>query len=442
MLAAMDLKPVAAPGGQGVFSARSEALPGVLSLPWIVGWYFAFRPALVVVAARGFGEDPQAGTAMSLVLNFLLLGLIAFQAIGIEPRTEVRPFGSACGRWVLLFLALSGCSLLWTVAVSAGAAVAFWCGMAADVAIVVMLIRVHGPVRTALSLVDGYLVGACCFALLGWILPAQSDLRLGDEEYLGSNQFGFVCAFAIMLGQYVERLRTVPRNWYRIAVAAFLALTLLRTLSKTTIIAFLAAEGFLLVRDSSISRKSKTIVILCGAVALALSWGLLAAYYEIYINAGNQAETLTGRLDLWTIFVAESLDRPWFGHGFHSVWKVIPPFGPDNFEPRHAHNELLQQFYAYGAAGVVTLVGIYTSFFCRVRQLIPSPLRTALLSLLIFVLVRGLADTDPFDLSLSLSLMVLISATVGELRLQSASEAARAPTGPMPGEPAAEASTA
>jgi exopolysaccharide production protein ExoQ len=421
MFANMDLKPAAALDTPGVFDAGSEAVPGTLSLPWIAGCYFAFRPALVVVATRALQQDPQTGAALSLGFNFLLLGLTVFQSFGVEPRTSAPVLRGACVRWVLVFLGLSGCSLLWTAAVSTAAAAVFWCAMASDVAIVVLLVHAHGPLQAASALIRGYVFGACCFALLGWILPAQSDLRLGDEDYLGSNQFGYVCAFAILLGQYASRLNPARRQGK--VIAAFLAITLLRTLSKTTIFAFLAAEAFLFLRDNSISRRSKLNVVLAGSIVIALSWGLLSAYLDLYLNSGNQAETLTGRIGIWAVFLGEAVNRPWLGHGFHSVWKVIPAFGPDGFEPRHAHNELLQQFYAYGAAGVLTMVGVYVSFFRRVRQLIPSPQRVALLSLLIFVLVRGLADTDAFDLSLPLWTMVLLSATVGELQLNDPTEA-------------------
>src|ERR1700736_1390641 len=108
-------------------------------------------------------------------------------------------------------------------------------------------------------------------------------------------------------------------------------------------------------------------------------------------------ESLTGRIGLWAIFLLESVQRPWIGHGFHSVWKVIPPFGPEQFEARHAHNELLQQFYAYGVMGVVMLIGLYGSFLRQIRRMARSPLRTFFLSLLLFVAIRGVADTEPFD---------------------------------------------
>jgi O-antigen ligase len=89
------------------------------------------------------------------------------------------------------------------------------------------------------------------------------------------------------------------------------------------------------------------------------------------------------------------------------VWKVIPPFG--EFEARHAHNELLQQFYAYGVVGIGMLVGLYSSLYRTVRRLPRGPLKAFLLSMLIFVLVRGMADTEPFDISLPLWSIVLLS---------------------------------
>jgi O-antigen ligase len=94
------------------------------------------------------------------------------------------------------------------------------------------------------------------------------------------------------------------------------------------------------------------------AAVIATFWGLLTSYYGVYTSAGNQAETLSGRLGIWAYFLTEAVQQPWIGHGFDSVWKVVPTFGPDQFEAAHAHNELLQQFYAYGLIGIGMFAGI------------------------------------------------------------------------------------
>jgi O-antigen ligase len=104
-------------------------------------------------------------------------------------------------------------------------------------------------------------------------------------------------------------------------------------------------------------------------------------------------------------------DHPWnlwIGHGFDSWWKVVPPFG-DQFEARHAENELLQQFYAYGVLGIITLTGLYGSLYLLVRRLPRSPTRALFLGLLLFIVIRGLAEADSFDLLFPLWSIVLVS---------------------------------
>ena len=114
--------------------------------------------------------------------------------------------------------------------------------------------------------------------------------------------------------------------------------------------AFIVGELVLLFRDTTIRRRSKLLLIAAATTVVAAFWNLIAAYYVVYTNAGNQAETLTGRLGIWGFVLERSLERPWIGHGFHSFRNVIPPFG--TFEAWHAHNEVIQQFYAYGAVGL------------------------------------------------------------------------------------------
>jgi len=107
------------------------------------------------------------------------------------------------------------------------------------------------------------------------------------------------------------------------------------------------------------------------------------------------------------LILSEAVQRPWIGHGFHSVWKVIPPFG--DFEAQHAHNELIQQLNAYGVVGICMMAGLYGSFYRRIRRLSADSLRTLLFAFLLFVLVRGLTDIEPFDLSLPSWAIVMFS---------------------------------
>lgn len=381
-------------------------------VPFSVGFYFAFRVITVLVSVRIFGADPRTGTAINIALDCFLLLATAFCSIGDVryPFREMAKLSSV--RWAMLFLGFSCCSLLWSSTASLPDSVACWCAMAADFTIVVMLLRAGPLTGVSPSLMKGFIWGACTVAIIAWVMPAQSDLRLGDDELLGANSIGYLCAFAFFFAQYLIREKRGKLG----VPAVMLAVTLLRTLSKTTIVAFLVGEGFLLIWDKSIRRRSKILIALAAAGVVAIFWSLLTSYYDIYTNAGNQSETLSGRLGIWAYFLAEAVQQPWIGHGFDSAWKAIPPFGPDQFEAAHAHNEVIQQFYAYGLVGVCLFMGIYWSLYRHMHRLMRGPRKAFFLAFLMFVLVRGIADTERFDLSFPLWAIVIISLLIEHAR--------------------------
>jgi O-antigen ligase len=197
-------------------------------------------------------------------------------------------------------------------------------------------------------------------------------------------------------------------------VISFLVITLFRSLSKTTIVAFLVSESYLIIADKAVSRKMKILLMVSVSLLILAFWGLFEAYYDIYTTAGNQAETLTGRTAIWLYVLNAVFDHPWnlwIGHGFDSWWKVVPPFG-DQFEARHAENELLQQLYAYGVMGICMLIGVYGSLWRQIRLLPPSSIKVMFFSILLYIVVRGITVAEPFDLLLPLWAIVLMSTLI------------------------------
>ena len=387
----------------------------VNGIAFAVGFFFSFRLSIVLLSVRLLGIAPSAGTALNLSMDLLLLALVCFDSLGATHMTFRSMLRLPSIRWVVIFLAVSCCSLAWSDTASLSTSTAYWCGLVADVAIVVLLLRSDSTVRVSHSLMKGFIWSTCCLALVAWIMPAQSDLRLGDEQFFNTNEIGNLCAFAIFFAQYLMRRK--DGKWR--AALIFLLITLFRSLSKTTLVAFLVSECFLIIQDRSISRKTK-ILLMTSAVALILAfWGLFESYYNIYTTTGNQAETLTGRTAIWLYVVNAVSDHPWtlwIGHGFDSWWKVVPPFGGDQFEARHAENEFLQQFYAYGVLGIVMLGGLYGSLYRQIRSLRRGSIRILFKSVLLFVLIRGLAEANPFDVLLPLWAVVMISFQVEEVR--------------------------
>jgi exopolysaccharide production protein ExoQ len=370
-----------------------------------VGFYFAFRYCIEYLF---FQSNPRAGAAFGVGLNLLLFAAVAFHSLGPAPNTLRSTVRVPCFRPAIAFLLFALCSLLWSATISVPVAFAYWCGVAADLAIVVLLLRT-GPVDLmSFSLMKGYVWGAGFIAVITWASPTMQDLRPGNDDFFSPNAIALICAFGVFLAQFLSRSN---RSWNLAAI--FLAVTLLRTLSKTTLVAFIAGEAFLLIRDSAVTRRKLLMILLGSGLVFAAFWGLIQSYFEVYTTTGNQAETLTGRVGIWDYVFERSLEQPWIGHGFHSFRNVIPAFGP--FEAWHAHNELLQLFYAYGAVGILLFFMVYGSFFLQIRRLRLSSHKALFYGLLLFIVIRGLGDTDRFELTLPFWFVFLISSLMMHL---------------------------
>jgi exopolysaccharide production protein ExoQ len=390
-------------------SARSQQIS---LIAFSLGFFFSFRASLVMISARWLGLGTEPGVAATLAIEFFLLLTIAFQAAGPAERS-LRWFARQSSLlWVFLFLAFSCSSLAWSATVSRPASFLYWCAMAADVACVVLLLRGGQVSDVAQSVMRGFIVSTCVLACIAWLIPTTEDLRLGDPDYFNTNQVGNLCAMAIFMAQFLIGRKD---GMWKLSIF-FLTVTLLRSLSKATILGFVVAEAFLLIRDKSITGRKKLALSFGALLLIVLFAGLIVSYVDIYTSTGNQAETLTGRTVIWAYTLEASLDKPWLGNGIDAMWKVFPPFGREMFEARHAENELLQLFFAYGAAGVIMLLGLYGSLLRRIRSVPRDYSRTILFSIIIFILVRGLAEAEPFDLLLPLWMIALMSCIVEDAR--------------------------
>jgi len=369
--------------------------------PGIVGFFFVFRVCLTFLIFQG---DPALGTIVNIAIGLVLLyGAILYTA---DCRTRIRRplLRISPVRWIFTLLGLSAASILWTGAQSTVAALAYWASMTADVIIVLLLLRHEDAERYTEGILKGVVWGAAALAIIAWCSPATADLRLGNDLFLHPNTLGLEIGIATLIAQYLVFHGTCWR-W----LSAALAITLLRTLSKTAIIAFVIAECWYLMQNKQMSRKAKAYLVAGALVVVAGFWGLLSSYVDNYNNtgSGDQAETLTGRTLLWTVAFLMSLDKPWIGHGLYSFKALIPVLG--NFEAVHAHNDLLQQFFEFGIGGVAIALGVYWSFYRQTRRASASEMRTLARALLLFALVRGLTDSVQFGLSYPLWLLAAFS---------------------------------
>jgi exopolysaccharide production protein ExoQ len=383
---------------------REEANSGArpLVFPAVVGFFFAFRIGLTFVF---FQATPVLGSTVSIGIDLaLLFGAILYSAKA-QRIAASRLRATTPVRWVLALIAFALFSLLWTGAQSVAAAAAYWAGMAADVVIILLLLRETDAERYTRALMKGTVWGALIVALVAWCSPVTVELRLGNDVFLHPNTLGMETGIAALIAQYLAQ-RSDPR-WKWPAIA--LAMTLLRTLSKTSIVAFAVAETWYLLRNSDMSRTAKRRIAIAALLMIAGFWGVATSYFEIYNNTGlgDQAETLTGRTFIWASALQIGMEKPWLGHGIYSFRSLMPAFG--DFVAMHAHNEWIQLFFEFGVAGVAMAAGVYASFYRQSRRAPASELKMLALALLIFALLHGLTDTVPLGLSFPLWLMAALS---------------------------------
>jgi exopolysaccharide production protein ExoQ len=382
---------------QPTVPATAKDRSSFLLLPGLIGFVFAFR---VCLALLWFQDEPEQASILSVAISLSLLVAAALSTMGSTPSIPASCYKTPAIRWITAFLGLAFLSLFWTPAPLSSAA-GYWCEWAADIASIWFILREGSPEKLAAAVMKGYVCGSCLVAIAAWSLPATQDLRLGDEDFLHPNAIGFIFSIATLLAFHLARRSTIW-TW----PALFLGATLLRTLSKTSIIAFVAAFGFALIWDSTLSRKVKIWIGIAAGLTLASLWGILEAYLINY-SQGIGPETLTGRTLIWAVSLEYAVKKPILGNGFYSYRFIVPPFG--TFEAQQAHDELLQQFFSFGAVGVLLTIALYWVFFRQIRRAPPSHLKTLTATLLLFALIRGLTDTQIFDLSFPLWLMTMLS---------------------------------
>ncbi len=380
--------------GLAVVDANKES--GLL-LCNAAGFFLAFK---VCVTFLFFQSNPQTGAAVTVALTLCLLSSVIFYRT-IDPRPQGRLGFTRPMCWVMTYLGLSAASLTWIQASSPAVAASYWLAMAAEVGTIYLLLSCEPVEVNAVRVMYGFIGGAAVVALIAWVAPVMDDMRLGNEVFMHPNAIGFEFAIATLLAIHLAQRK---RAWAWVACG--FAITLIRTLSKGTIVGFLFASLYFLIRGLKISRKIRFYIGVASTLVLMSFWGILEAYVDLYTQ-GSNVETLTGRTYIWLQALEVATEKPWFGHGFDSFRWIVPPLG--DFQPGHAHNDLVQQFVAYGVAGVIVMCGAYWTFYRQARVSKNKGLKSLAMAILILVLVRGLVDTDRFEPCFPLWLMTMLS---------------------------------
>ena len=223
---------------------------------------------------------------------------------------------------------------------------------------------------------------------------------LGEEDFLHPNASAFSSP-SQPCSPCTSRAKATVWRW----PALFLGTTLLRTLSKSSIIAFVAALGFACSRTQLCPAPLRSGSPSPPSLILASLWGLLDAYLNTYTETTNP-ETLTGRTIIWAISLEYRHQKTLLGHGFYSYRFVVPPSATSKpNKPTTNSSSSSSPSEPSASSSSSALLGLLPPDSPRS----PVNLKTLAAELLLFALVRGLTDTQNFDLSFPLWLMTMLS---------------------------------
>jgi exopolysaccharide production protein ExoQ len=342
-----------------------------------------------------FQANPRTGTAVNVVTSCLGLYLSSLVAIAFG-YSEAKRGWSRPARWVLAYACLAGVSLLWTQSSSLLNAFGYWIGLVAELGSIALLLRCDQASRIAPAALKGFVWATVVVAFVAWTAPGTWELRLGQQEYLHPNIIGDQFALGALFCIYLANRFPSERRWRWICI--ILLFSLLRAVSKASIISFACAASFYFLRHSKLPARSQLKVFVLAMAMIAVSWQFISPYISMYTAGQNNVETLTGRTLIWSVSLDIAAERPWLGHGLASYISVVPNFGP--FISRHAHNDLLQQFFNFGIVGLLLSSAVYASFYRHLRRSPVSRQRGLAFSVLIYGLLHGLVDASSVELIL------------------------------------------
>jgi O-antigen ligase len=176
------------------------------------------------------------------------------------------------------------------------------------------------------------------------------------------------------------------------------------------------------VPSPELSRSSRRIMLLAAAAAIPPLVGLAASLsaLRLFNVVTHDADSLSGRGELWPLFERAAAESPWFGWGV-GAGNTIVPQSSDILRYMHtlaAHNEYLRIAVEGGQLGRALLISLFALWcFCHSRHLRHSD---RCIIRLVFIAFACHAFTDNVLISTSASvLFAFVSAVFARGRLES-----------------------
>jgi hypothetical protein len=363
-----------------------------------VWFWFLFR-ARWAISFVFFQQNPIGGTIVALVLTLITA------ACAIR-RRERDPALPSAWTWAKAYLCLSIASLAWTHAANKAAAAGYLAMTLADVFIMYDLLCRRDRNKILRDSMRGLVFGAWLTGLIAFIWAGLTGSgRLGNDELFHPNMIGYTMALGIFAAVWLVSHGYRVYRWSIIA----LSWVMLRSFSKTTIAAasFSLAVYFLFFMKYRL--RTKITVGIIAAIMCLVLLPLAINYYEDYAmeetGGAERVASISGRTVLWAGLTEMALDHPALGWGFYSVKDNAPDVW--DVTPLEAHNELLEQFFTLGAAGLLLSLMMYWKAF----SFCYSNRHWFAVFVLVYFVIRGFTEADFLGTGVPIAFLLLLLAT-------------------------------
>jgi exopolysaccharide production protein ExoQ len=381
------------------------------SLSSMASWFWTLAVFKFAFALLFFQDNPAAATAVGAALDLGFVYFLLLWVGGAESIKQKAHFPTLIN-WIIAYCLWCALSLTWTHADSLVSAAGYLLSMVLGIAIVGAMIWWGDLEAVAIASVKGLIAG-------GWLISfcalfSTSDDpngRLGNLEFLHPGKVGEYAGQAALCSCFMwarSRKDTGYSRWLWTGSALFLTWIVLRSLSKTSMIAFCCSAAVYIMFSRIVPLKTKVIALVGAALLFSAMYTFVDTYVESYLEeTPGEATTLTGRTLLWAKSWEMIQEHPTLGYGFLS----FRDYGPQDWDVRtvHAHNEWITQWFQLGSVGLILTIGIYASYFRHLRRSSYSLQRELGMSMLIYMLIQGFAIAEPSGLTFPLPMLLLFA---------------------------------
>jgi O-antigen ligase len=208
---------------------------------------------------------------------------------------------------------------------------------------------------------------ASIVALVAWPEIARGMSRPNGAwsgAYVNRNWLGLIMSLGLLSAPFLWATVRRRRRILVLAVSALEGLLLLKSGSRTGVVALAAAGTIGLVLLMARRLELKPLGPSVGGVAVALIVGYLGLVvywnWAAIVHLLGRGPRLSGRSELWQIDLVFSAQRPWTGWGFEAIWAHPPTISEATAVfgrfPYAAHSGFYEILLGVGSAGLIVFI--------------------------------------------------------------------------------------